>query len=93
MPVVVVADHHFKPDALAGGLAQLVALLPETRALEGCLDIQVLQDQDDANHVGACGRPHVIRGMANGDGDARGTSHGFTQAPIITYLKARSDFA
>jgi quinol monooxygenase YgiN len=51
MPVVVVADHHFKPDALAGGLAQLVALLPETRALEGCLDIQVLQDQDDANHV------------------------------------------
>jgi quinol monooxygenase YgiN len=49
--VTVLADLHFQPEAVDGALEGLGKILPDTRSYEGCLGLDVIQDQADPNHV------------------------------------------
>ncbi len=51
MAFVSILDFHFKPEKLDEALAVYQRILKDTRALEGCQSVDVVQDIDDATHV------------------------------------------
>jgi quinol monooxygenase YgiN len=51
MPITVFADFRFRPDAIDDGLRSLGEILPDTRAFQGILRLDVIQDQSDPGHV------------------------------------------
>jgi heme oxygenase (mycobilin-producing) len=51
MTVISVLDFHFNPDTVDEALALFSVLLKDTRAFEGCISVEVVQDVDDPGHV------------------------------------------
>jgi len=51
MPVTVIVDVPVKPELLEATIAKFHEVLPATRAFEGCLEVDLLQRQDDPNRV------------------------------------------
>jgi heme oxygenase (mycobilin-producing) len=51
MAVTALLDLHLRPEALAEAPAALTAILTDTRAFEGSLGVEVLQDVADPAHV------------------------------------------
>jgi quinol monooxygenase YgiN len=48
---VSILDFHFKPEKLDEAIAFYQRILKDTRAFTGCLNVEVVQDIDDATHV------------------------------------------
>lgn len=51
MPVTVIVDMHAKPDKLDDVIQGLTAMLPGTRAFDGCLAVSTVQAEDDPAHI------------------------------------------
>lgn len=51
MPVMVILELHIKPEAVDDVVAGLAADLPDTRAYEGNLSVEVLRNQADSGHI------------------------------------------
>ncbi len=51
MPISVLAHLKFRPDATDEGVAALEAIIPDTRAFEGCLSIVIGRNADDPSNV------------------------------------------
>ena len=51
MSVTVLFEVSAKPEGLGDLKAALTAIVPDTRAYDGCEDFRVVEDLDDANHV------------------------------------------
>ncbi len=51
MAVTVILDLYVKPEAVDDVIAGLAADLPDTRAFEGNLKVEVCRDQEDPNHI------------------------------------------
>jgi quinol monooxygenase YgiN len=51
MTVISVVDFHIKPPMIEEALRSLGEALADTRAFEGCIGLDVVQDVDDPSHV------------------------------------------
>ena len=51
MAVTSLLDLHLRQDGLTDALTAVDAILRDTRAFDGCLGIEVLEDVDDPAHV------------------------------------------
>jgi quinol monooxygenase YgiN len=51
MAVTVILDLYVKPETVDDVIAGLKADLPDTRAFEGNLKVDVCRDQEDPNHI------------------------------------------
>jgi quinol monooxygenase YgiN len=51
MPVTVILELHIKQEAVDDVVAGLAADLPDTRAYQGNLSVEVLRDQADLCHI------------------------------------------
>ena len=51
MPITSLLEVRLKPDSVDEGLAVLHTVLGETRAFDGCLGVQVIQDSTDPAHL------------------------------------------
>jgi quinol monooxygenase YgiN len=51
MPVTVILELHIKPEAVDDVIAGLAADLPDTRAYQGNLSVEVGRDQADPGHI------------------------------------------
>ncbi len=51
MPVTSILDLQFKPDEVDTAKALLDRVLAETRAYDGCLGVEVVQDVNDPAHL------------------------------------------
>ncbi len=51
MPVTVILELYVKSEAVDEVVAGLAADLPDTRAYQGNLGVQVVRDQADPNHI------------------------------------------
>jgi quinol monooxygenase YgiN len=51
MPVTVILELHIKQEAVDDVVAGLAADLPDTRAYQGNLSVEVLRDQADPCHI------------------------------------------
>lgn len=51
MPVTSILDLTFKPDELETAQALLARVLEETRAFDGCLGVDVVQDVNNPAHL------------------------------------------
>jgi quinol monooxygenase YgiN len=51
MATTTILDMHFKPDAIEEAQELLKRVLDETRAFDGCLRVNVVQDKDDPTHL------------------------------------------
>jgi quinol monooxygenase YgiN len=97
MPITAIADLRFSAADLDAGLAALTAILPDTRGFDGCLSVDVVQDQVDPTHV------LLIETWTTVDAHraymawraSSGTSAGFRAAlagpPTMTYFDQRTD--
>ncbi len=97
MPITAIADLRFSSASLDEGLAALAAILPDTRGFEGCLTVDVVQDQTDPTHVLLIETWTTVeahRAYMAWRGSS-GTSTGFRAAlagpPTMTYFDQRTD--
>ncbi len=51
MPVTVILELHIKPEVVDDVIAGLAADLPDTRAYQGNLSVEVGRDQADPGHI------------------------------------------
>ena len=51
MSVTVLLELNVKPEHVEGIKQTFKAILPDTRAYDGCLGVEVTQNQDDANNI------------------------------------------
>lgn len=97
MPVTVLADLRFDTTATDAGLRALAGMLHDTRAFDGCLGVDVVQDQDDPAHVilietwNAASDHRAYMEWRASSGTNTGLRAALAQPPAITYLDQRSD--
>ena len=97
MPVTVLADLRFSPDALDEGLAALGSMLSDTRGYEGCVRVDVVQDQADEGHVmlieeGDAPDSHKeYMAWRAQSGSNAGMRAALAQPPTVTYFDQRAD--
>jgi heme oxygenase (mycobilin-producing) len=51
MTITVCVDMEFKPEEIDDVVAGLAAMLPDTRAFDGCLSVHTVQRADDPSHI------------------------------------------
>lgn len=90
MAITVFLDLHVRPEALEQGFhAELHAILSDTRAFEGCLEVQVLTDNADPTHLVAVERweseerDAAYRAWRAGDGKTNLASF-LVSPPVLT---------
>jgi quinol monooxygenase YgiN len=97
VPITVLADMRFKPEATDEGVQALGAILPDTRAFDGCLRVDVVQDQADKGHVilieewAAPENHKAYMAWRKESGSSAGMRDALAQLPAITYLDQRTD--
>ena len=97
MPVTVIADLQFTPEATEAGLAALAEMLPATRGFEGCTGVEVAQDQSDPCRVllieswRSADDHRAYMAWRASSGTNTGLRDALAKAPAISYLDQRTD--
>ena len=97
MPVTVLADLRFASTREDEGLLALAEMLPATRAFDGCVSVDVVQDQDDPAHVilievwDATADHRAYMAWRASSSTNTGLRDALAQPPVLTYLDQRSD--
>jgi quinol monooxygenase YgiN len=97
VPVTVLADLNIKPEAVDETLKGLGEILPDTRAYDGCLALEVVQDQADAGHVvlveqwESPDHHKAYVAWRTETGTLAGLAEVLTQPPTFTYFDQRRD--
>lgn len=97
LPVTVLADLRFSSAAVDDGLRALAEMLADTRAFDGCVSVDVVQEQDDPTHVilievwEAAGDHRAYMTWRASSGTNTGLRDALAQPPALTYLDQRHD--
>jgi quinol monooxygenase YgiN len=87
----------FKPEATDEGIQALGDILPDTRAFDGCLRVDVVQDQAEKGHVilieewEAPEKHHAYMAWRKESGTSAGMRDALASPPAISYLDQRTD--
>jgi quinol monooxygenase YgiN len=97
MPVTVLADLHIRPEAVEQTLDGLREIMPESRAYDGCIGLEVVQDQADPGHVmlveqwESPDHHKVYVAWRTETGTLASLAEVLTKEPTFTYFDQRSD--
>jgi len=97
MGVIAILECQFKPEHVGAGAGWLQRNLAATRAFDGCLGVEVIQDHDDASrfvvveHWASLDNDRAYRAWREGDGRIEEGSELFAASSKLTVGVTRDD--